>query len=67
MALVEALRRNLTGMVDPHQAGGMGFLIVGEVAFRDTVGWVRPSRLPGWRRDSAQGIVQTCQQTIEGR
>lgn len=65
MAFVERLRRDFARMIDSHQAGRMRFLSRIQVRFLDQSSRIFASRTPGGRRDGAQGIAGTGQQTVD--
>ena len=65
MSLVQALGRDLAGVIDTHQAGGVRFLRVRQVGFSDTVSRIRPCRPACRGGDRPERRVQSGKQPIE--
>ncbi len=65
MSLVETLCRDLAGVIDAHQSGGMRLLLCIEAGLIDIRRGVCTGGLAGRGRDGSQRIVDACNQSIE--
>lgn len=63
--LVEALGRDFARVIDPHQAGGVGAGIGGQLPFGGVGGRILARRLPGRRRNRAQRIAGAGQNSVQ--
>ena len=67
MALVQALSRDFTRMINPHQTCGMGLLLVREACLGDIGGRVFTSWPTGWHGDGSERIVGSNEEAVERR
>lgn len=65
MALVQRLRRHLTGMIDAHEAGSVTAFAGIQFCIGDIGGWIRAGAAGGRSGNSAQRVIDPGQESVD--